>query len=64
MDENPYRTPQFNEPAEKRELLPLWRRIVSIPLLIFGIGYLLDVPAVAVSFSLDGHCRASLMKAS
>jgi hypothetical protein len=48
MDENPYPSPPFNQPAEKRDLLPLWRRMVSSVLLFFGIGYLCCVPVAAI----------------
>jgi hypothetical protein len=55
MDENPYRSPQFNQPAETRELLPLWRRIISTVLLFFGISYLCCVPGPAIVLGLNGH---------
>jgi hypothetical protein len=55
MDENPYASPQFHQPAEKRELLPLWRKVVSIVLLFFGIGYLCCVPVAAIVPGLYGY---------
>ncbi len=45
MDENPYKSPLANQarrPAEQPPLVPLWRRIVSIPLIIFGVLLLLS----------------------
>lgn len=45
MDENPYKSPLANQasgPTEQPPLVPLWRRIVSIPLIIFGVLLLLS----------------------
>jgi hypothetical protein len=44
MDENPYRSPQTVKPTVASEPPPLWRRVLSIPLLIFGVGYVLNAP--------------------
>jgi hypothetical protein len=55
MDENPYKSPQALGPAEKKLLPPLWRRVVSIPMLIFGVGYVLNSPTPYVSGHLQGQ---------
>jgi hypothetical protein len=51
MEENPYKSPQFNQPAE----LPPLRRIVSSVLLFFGIGYLCGVTVAAVVTGLYSY---------
>ena len=54
----PCKSPQFNQPAAKRELLPLgppWRRVVSSVLLYSGIGYLCCVTTAAVGTGLYGY---------
>jgi membrane protein implicated in regulation of membrane protease activity len=50
MEENPYQSPQFNQPAG----LPR-RRIVSSVLLFIGIGYLCSVAVAAVVTGLYGY---------
>ena len=51
MDDNPYQSPRFKQPAE----LPRRRRIVSGVLLFLGIGYLCSVAVAAVVTGLYGY---------
>jgi hypothetical protein len=60
MDDNSYQSPQFNQPAEKRELLPLWRNVVSSALIFFGISYLCFVPLAAIVAGLHDHLIVGL----
>jgi hypothetical protein len=50
MDENPYESPQ---PAQ-HELLPMWRRLVSLPLVIVGAtAATLGVPTLALELGVQ-----------
>ena len=42
MSENPYKSPESEAKpaADERPLLPAWRRIVSLPLIVFGAVFL------------------------
>jgi hypothetical protein len=51
VDENPYQSPQFNQPAE----LPQGRRSLSRVLLFFGIGSICCVATAAVVTGLYGY---------
>jgi hypothetical protein len=37
MNDNPYRSPQQAEPANIHPIAPVWRRLISLPLMIFGV---------------------------
>jgi hypothetical protein len=52
MEENPYRSPAAD--TERRPLPPLWRRIVSLPLIIFGAGYSFAILEVGVEMVEHG----------
>jgi hypothetical protein len=50
MDENPYKAPRASTETNARRLAPLWRRIVAIPLIVIGGGFLiLIVPFYALT---------------
>ena len=67
MDENPYKSPEIAFQAAVGDcttLAPMWRRIVSLPLIIFGIGYLLDSPVALIALSFEGqYATAALISA-
>jgi hypothetical protein len=39
MDDNPYRSPNAAPEIDRQELLPLWRRVISSLLILFGAMY-------------------------
>ena len=48
MDENPYKSPEPERTlpvAGERRLVPAWRRIASLPLIIFGACYAFALPS-------------------
>lgn len=52
MDEDPYKSPLGRD--EAKPPLPLWRRVVSLPLLIFGGCYIFALPD-AIFETINNH---------
>jgi hypothetical protein len=66
MDEKPQESPQTIEQSVEKESLPLWRRIVSLPLLVLGaVGVVVGIPSlllfIVVENPLIGHAPRSVM---
>jgi hypothetical protein len=67
MGDNPYRSPMPScepAPAIVAEFAPLWKRIVSLPMVIFGVGYLFDAPMIAVLLVMMGQWKLGLLASS
>lgn len=67
MDDNPYRSPlPLSEPALVAvvEFAALWKRIASLPLLIFGVNYMFGAPMIAVLLIMMGHWKLGLLASS
>jgi hypothetical protein len=60
---NPYESPLANQ-GTTPALLPLWRRIVSLPLIIFGAGYAFALPVVGLEISMNGFTRSLILPSS
>jgi hypothetical protein len=55
MDDNPYKPPLANQPNSRRPA-PMWRRIVSLPLIIFGL-FLVITPTFGFLIVIVKHLR-------
>jgi hypothetical protein len=53
MAENPYQSPLARSPTEQPPLAPSWRRIVSLPLIVFGAFFISS--AFVILFLLIRH---------
>jgi hypothetical protein len=63
MDENPYRSPSAATRIDDEPLLPFWRRVISLVLIIFGLMYGISGFAMLVGFVIWPERRQDVLQA-
>jgi Phage Terminase len=64
MDENPYRSPSAETRIDDEPLLPFWRRVISLVLIIFGLMYGLSGFAMLVGFVIWPERRQDVLQSA
>jgi hypothetical protein len=54
MDENPYDSPQSERPSVEPQSLTLWRSVVSLLFIVFGVIFLFAIVAEVVIVTRKG----------